>query len=86
MNVIYLKGSYTSEKMVKHSCWKKFYLHLSFTVFGLLMMPVIDIFIKIEAAVNLVTCIYDYFKSKSRLNRKVHEQMDKIYERAFNLN
>ena len=57
MNSIHLKGLFKKERYESFSCLKRFYLRCSFTALGLLIMPLIDITLKIETIINFVMII-----------------------------
>lgn len=55
-NLLYQKGSYSEEQLKNASPWRKACLMVLLTVVGILIMPLLDVSIKIEAVINLL-CI-----------------------------
>ena len=47
MNVLHVKGYFKEDTFKEHKCLKKLYLRGTFTFFGLLIMPIIDLSLKI---------------------------------------
>ena len=54
MNQLYHKGLYQKEIYNKHGFCKKMYLRVIFTCAGLILMPLIDLLIKVEAILNVL--------------------------------
>ena len=47
MYMLHVKGYFKEDTFKEHKCLKKLYLLVTFTFFGLLIMPIIDILLKI---------------------------------------
>lgn len=87
MNSFYNKGFFTSERFKRFTCCKKFQLYVVLTVLGLWTMPLIDLLIKIEALINLITVFFFTCDSNGKtIGRRLHELMERGFEKAFNLN
>lgn len=87
MSAFQHKGYFNDENFNKFSCGKKFYYGLAFTILGLLIMPVIDIFLKLETLINFILLPFMCKTSGMKeYNRLVHEWMENRIENIFNLN
>ena len=66
MNAIHHKGYFKKEKFKKFGCLKRAYLYLAFTFIGLLIMPTIDFFLKVESIIKIFSfaCYCKHSSSK----------------------
>jgi hypothetical protein len=62
---------------------------LAFTFFGLFLMPIIDLALKIQITILLFLCLFPCKKcgkEKKSLNEWGHEKLERLYESFFDLN
>ena len=55
MNALHNKDLFKSEKFSKLSCQKRICLRLTFTALGVVIMPLFEVFKKIEAVIRLLS-------------------------------
>ena len=88
MNSIHNKGFFKANKFNKFSFVGQIYLNISFTALGLLIMPIIDILLKIQAVVKVLSiplCCKCCSKKKS-VARQVQEESEYYLECMFSFN
>ena len=74
MNLLYHKGIYKSSNLKKLGIFKSTYLLLQMTVFGLIMIPVFDIMIKIQTLINVLFMPFGCCKIQNKaLNERVRD-------------
>lgn len=88
MNAIHNKGLFRQERFDKFHICKRIYLSLAFTWLGLLILPTIDILLKLQCIVDTIFLPFYCCKLKGdkNLNRVVREKTEKMFELVFNLN
>lgn len=59
LNAIHYKGYFKTAKSKNLGCLRRIYLYTAFTFIGLLIMPLIDLMLKLEAIVKVlsIACI-----------------------------
>lgn len=62
MNAIHVKGYFKKDKFMSFKIPKKCYLRVAFTFFGLFLMPIIDVALKIQIAVLMFFCLFPCIK------------------------
>lgn len=87
MNAIHVKGYFKENKFMHFRRPKKCYLRLAFTFFGLFLMPIIDLALKIQVAILLVLALLPCIKiNKVPLNEWGQEKLEILFENLFDLN
>jgi len=79
MNAYFIKGVFNENRWNEFSVGRKLYLIITFTFFGLLLMPIIDCYMKFEAIILFVTLPF----SCKGFARKVRVQFEKNYNNFF---
>ena len=78
---------YQKERFQEHSKCKQIYLNVIFTCLGLIIMPVMDLFIKIEALINVLMLPFSCRRKGSPpLNFQIQRKLKKIFEDSFDIN
>lgn len=72
MNLLYHKGIYQHENYSQESCAKRMCLLLSLTWLGLVVIPLIDLLIKLENIINVILIPFTCCKKNGRsLNERI---------------
>ena len=77
MNSIHNKGFFKAEKQKKFKCCRRIYLYFALTALGLLIMPIIDLLLKVEAVIRFLSIplICKSGNEKKTISRKIHENI-----------
>ena len=90
MNSFFLKGYYTQKNWEKLSCCRKFQAIAMLTFVGLIfILPLLDIALKLEACVTLLSlwcCFKKSKKSESQLRIEVSSYVEKKVRTLFGMN
>lgn len=71
MNIYYMKGYFKRERWKKYRCRTKIRMFLVFTILGLVLMPIIDLVIKIVGLIILITLPCKCRKINRRVRRYI---------------
>lgn len=87
MNLLYQKGAFSSQNLNRIGIFKKVCLFFQLTAIGLVLIPLIDILIKVHNVINVLFLPFCCCKRRGKaLNERVHNCLTQFTLRLTNMN